>query len=202
MALGDPDAGVSLAEAVILYGGLSKRDQGSHRVTQLKLQWAKNGQPCSSPVTGDEIAGYCERQVAVERRVLDKLRSGELRATGVSRLVGSSISDGSEDIHPDQWRVFVPDFENSSASSPAGALVEGILVFASARMKAAPAAYAYGQKIMRQKAYIAEHKAELKHMGLNEQARRIVAAVGGSDSLAKKAIREEKAQGGQLSRHK
>ena len=84
MALGDPDAGVSLAEAVILYGGLSKRDQGSHRVTQLKLQWAKNGQPCSSPVTGDEIAGYCERQVAVERRVLDKLRSGELRATGVS----------------------------------------------------------------------------------------------------------------------
>jgi muramoyltetrapeptide carboxypeptidase LdcA involved in peptidoglycan recycling len=98
--------------------------------------------------------------------------------------------------------VFVPDFENSSASSPAGALVEGILVFASARMKAAPAAYAYGQKIMRQKAYIAEHKAELKHMGLNEQARRIVAAVGGSDSLAKKAIREEKAQGGQLSRHK
>lgn len=200
----ESDAGVSLADAILLYGDLSERERRLHHLMRLKLRSAKDGQPCGRPVTEEELAEYCEREVAGQDRVRKKLENGEVYAEGICRSGASSINDASARAHRDQWRVLVPDFETSSASSAAGVIIEGILVFATDNKvaEAAAAPTAYGQKSRTAKAYIGEHKNQLRSLGREEQVRRIMAAAKCSRALAYKAIEDETESGGQLSGHK
>jgi hypothetical protein len=128
----DPDKGVSLADAIALYGDLpNPRRYYSYRRTLL-----------AGVCPGEEVIGrYVDDDIAGRARVIEKLKNGELRATGLPR--GAPLNEPPVEIHSAHWRVLKPDFVTSAATSPAVTL-DGILIYANP-----PPNDGYGDKRMR-----------------------------------------------------
>jgi hypothetical protein len=100
------------------------------------------------------------------------------------------------EIHPDRWRVLVPDFRASAAVGP-GLALDGILVFPAdnqhvSRGNAAPDASGYGAKGRRAKEVIAADRARLEAIpSLRKRAAAVVRAAGCSETTARNALRDE-----------
>jgi hypothetical protein len=192
----DSRASVSLADAVLLHGGLNEHERRVHWIRQRKIEWAKNGDCTGRPLTDDELTEFVGRQLDAEKVVQTKLRSGELEFDALIR--GSSLSSGRVCGHPDWWDVLEPDFQRSTACGPGGLILGAIRVFPKADPSVAmsPAApIPYGQKKIRAHTFIAENAANLAGLSLRKQKKIVANAVGCSATTAQNAIREERSTG-------
>ena len=187
----NPDEGVSIEQAIVLFGELPSPNMHRGRQLMLRIQppgWG-NDQPW--------IVEFFEQQLAGLDKIVGKLRAGELRAAGLLR--SSPASAGRVEIHADRWWILeIPDPRQSSAVGLEIAL-DGILIFCSASERGTHEDHRAGQTLKAAAAaYIARHAPELRPLGKNEQARRVAVAIGCKLSTAKNAISIEQAAGGKL----
>jgi hypothetical protein len=118
--------GVSLAEAIWRYGGLSRPNGFRAAIAIMQMSRAVDSPGADRRGADRAIEAYVNGLLTGGPIVVNKLRAGQLGSTGLVR--GASPGEGAVVIHPDQWRVLVPDYESSSAASTDLALV-GVLVF-------------------------------------------------------------------------
>jgi hypothetical protein len=122
----DLSQGVSLRDAILYYGDLESPEElySAHVLT-------------SSPGILESVrcaldpdallSKYNQEAFNARSAVVTKLSSGELLGTGIRS--GAPLAAGPENLHPDLWRILVPDFNASSARLPTGELILGIRVF-------------------------------------------------------------------------
>lgn len=188
----DLDAGLSLGDAVLAFGDLPD-PKGHHqkRVVLALCEISGRELVLAAPATGQEWVNYSIDEAAARVRTLEKLISGELRATGV--VCGGSLDRGAIEIHPDQWRVLTPDWIASSAAASMETRIEGILVYR-ARSPAILVELEpphYGMKTRRAKSWIVENRAKLGGLSRNKQAELLSRETGCSTTLAKTALKDE-----------
>ncbi len=197
----DPRQGVTLADAVLWYGGLARPRM--HWATRTKLEWRKRDLLDLGPLSEEKLVAYVDAELDGRKIVSDKLLSGDVLSKGIVRAPGSSVSDGLIDIHREQYRVLVLDWEGSSASSPAGLVIEGILVFPST---AAQPGVGDDRKLYdRARSYLHEHWQNLRPdktgFGRNEIMKRVAKAVGCSQSTVRNVLNAEGGKRGLLVGH-
>ncbi len=180
----DLDAGLSLADAVLAFGGLP--DPNGHRQKRAVLGLCE--------ISGRELVldapakqgwvNYWIDKSAARVRTLEKLISGELRATGL--VCSVPLDRGAVEIHRDRWRVLTPDWTASSAAASTATLIEGILVYRarSPAILVEPKPPGYGMKTVRAKAWIGENRAKLAGLSGRKQAALVSSATGCCPTLA------------------
>jgi hypothetical protein len=125
---------IPLCWAVLIYGDLEQpwlscyelyRSQGLPDSLFSESAKAQRGwaTPRASPVA--DLVDRDDHQRGCHL-LIDKLIAGELRTTCIEQ--GAPLDSPPTAIHPSRWRVFVPDFETSSAAGPDGVKVVGIRV--------------------------------------------------------------------------
>ena len=138
--------GVSLRDAILYYGDLESPEKlySAHVLTSspgiLKL--------VRCALDPDALLSkYNQEAFNARSAVVTKLSSGELLGTGIRS--GAPLAAGPENVHPDLWRILVPDFNASSARLPTGELILGIRVFPGPLGNATAAASAGNQEPFR-----------------------------------------------------
>jgi hypothetical protein len=180
----DPDKGVSLRDAIVLYGDLP--NPRWHWTFRMSLELLKGS---GKEPNIDRLIKHIEEECAGRDVVIQKLVTGELIARGFER--GASAGDPRVLIHPDRWRgaALECDFETSAATWP-GLTLDGILVFsavASSRMSPSVAAEKSrpgpradaGARMLAARREITgtfatkkeEHSAVLEHLGIKDPPR-------------------------------
>lgn len=117
--------GVSLRDAILYYGDLASPE--SHFSLHVLTSSAGTFESVRMFISNDALSQYYQNARNAQPEVVAKLLSGELLATGMRS--GAPLAAPPEKIHPDRWRILVPDFDGSSARVPDGELILGIRVF-------------------------------------------------------------------------
>jgi hypothetical protein len=142
----DLSQGISLRDAILYYGDLESPEKlyGAHVLTSSAgiLESVRCVLDSNALLSKYNQSAYNPRS-----KVMAKLLSGQLLGTGMRS--GAPLAAAPEKIHPDVWRILVPDFNASSARLPTGELILGIRVFPGPFGNAAAAAPVGNQETLR-----------------------------------------------------